>query len=354
MSNLNLNRFCYCKNLFSTPEMKTWAEIKELMKSAQVINKCQAIASLNPDAPDYQEQKDKLKKKLPVITPHACEFDQNKRTNDYACWNGMVCLEYDHLSGEEIEAIVNLKLNNAVKLAGLSCSRSGVFFFIEVPESEYKAMKGSLLAIHEEICQQVRAKSGLEIDQKVDILIDLARTRFLVPYEYIWLDHIEDFGSEREREIPYMSMVGDIVDRCKTFDPYIPEGQRHNTYKDYVVKLSQITNNKHLMLAHLPDLGLSEEERIGIINWSNKNIEPKPQKEETPNFKKQPIDAEALPCPRRKLPKLMQTLVQPHLPKSWQTAATMCLLPALSTAAGNLHTKDGKPLSFQVALYGLY
>lgn len=149
-------------------------------------------------------------------------------------------------------------------------------------------------------------------------------------------------------------MVADIVDRCKNFDPYIPEGKRHNTYKDYVVQLKQVTNNKHLILKHLPDLGLSEEERLGLINWSDTHIETKPQKGETPNFKMQPIDAEALPCPIKKLPKLIQTLVKPQLPKSWQTAATMCLLPALSTAAGNLSLSDGKPLSFQVALYGVY
>ena len=266
----------------------------------------------------------------------------------------MVCLEYDHLSQEEIDAIINLKLHYAVKLAGLSCSQTGVFFFIEVPHAEYNAMKGTLLAIHEEICQQVKEKTGLDIAQKIDLLTDLARTRFLPPYEYIWLDQIEDFTNYTERQVPYLSMVSEIVERCKNFAPYIPEGQRHNTYKEYVVKLSQITNNKHLILKHLPDLGLSAEEREGIINWSNKHIETKAAKEATPNFKQQPIDSEALPCPRKKLPKLIQTLVKPHLPKSWQTASTMCLLPSLSAAAGNLHTKDGKPLSFQVALYGLY
>lgn len=348
------NRFCLCKNIYSAPELYTWAQIKEVMQSPQVDNICKQIAELDPNAADYQQQKDKLKKRLPVITPHACEFENNKRHSDYAWWNGMVCLEYDHLTKVEIEAIMNIRLNYAVKLAGMSCSSTGVFFIIEVPQAEYSALKGTLIAIHEEICQKISDKSGLDIKEKVDIRIDLARTRFLVPYDYIWLDAIEDFDSYTERQGPYLSMVADIVDRCKNFDPYIPEGKRHNTYKDYVVQLKQITNNKHLILKHLPDLGLSEEERLGLINWSDTHIETKPQKVETPNFKMQPIDAEALPCPIKKLPKLIQTLVKPQLPRSWQTAATMCLLPALSTAAGNLSLSDGKPLSFQVALYGVY
>lgn len=338
---------------FRAPEMRTWAQIKELMQSTQVVNICKQIAELDPQAADYKQQKDKLKKQLPAITVHACEFEQNKRDKDYAWWNGMVCLEYDHLTPQEIDAIMNIRLNFAVKLAGMSCSATGVFFIIEVPCAEYKAMQPTLLAVHEEICQQVHQTTGLDIREKVDILPDLARLRFLPTYDYIWLDAIEDFTDYTERQVPYLSTIADIVDTCKNFDPYIPEGQRHNTYKNYVVQLKQITNNKHLILKHLPDLGLSEEERIGLINWSNSHIETKPAKESKVNLKMQPIDAEALPCPRKKLPKLMQTLVKTQLPKSWQTAATMCLLPALSTAAGNLSLNDGKPLAFQVALYGV-
>ena len=54
MTNKNLNRFCYCKNIYSAPEIRTWAQIKELMQSALVVNTCKKIAALNPDAPDYQ------------------------------------------------------------------------------------------------------------------------------------------------------------------------------------------------------------------------------------------------------------------------------------------------------------
>ena len=353
MCKTNLNKFCLVQN-FSAPQPKTWSEIKELMRSTQVINICKAIAELDPSAADYEQRKAALKKQLPAITVHACEFESNRRSNDNAIWNGLVCLEYDHLTEAEIKAFQDCQLPYNVHFAAKSCSGTGVWLLIDVPYAEYKCMKRTLEAVHQEITQQIYHKTGFMCDTKVDILTDLARLRFIVPYNYIWLDAIEDFDSYTERQAPYLSMVADIVDRCKNFDPYIPEGKRHNTYKDYVVQLKQVTNNKHLILKHLPDLGLSKEERLGLINWSDTHIETKPQKVETPNFKMQPIDAEALPCPWKKLPKLMQTLVKTHLPKSWQTAATMCLLPALSTAAGNLSLSDGKPLSFQVALYGVY
>lgn len=353
MSNSNLNKFCLVQN-FRAPQPKTWSEIKELMRSTQVINICKAIAELDPTAADYEQRKAELKKQLPAITVHACEFESNRRSNDNAIWNGLVCLEYDHLTPAEIKAFKDCQLPYNVHFAAKSCSGTGVWFLIDVPYAEYKCMKRTLEAVHTEITQQIHHKTGFMCDTKVDILTDLARLRFLVPYDYVWIDEMSDFPDATARQLPNLSVIADIVDKCQTFDNNIPIGERHNTYKKYVVELAQVTDNKNLMLKHLPTLGLDEKERIGLINWSQTHIETREQTTATQvNLKEQPIDAEALPCPIKKLPKLIQTLVKKELPKTWQTAATMCLLPALSTAAGALSLNDGKPLAFQVALYGV-
>ena len=353
MKHSNLNKFCLVQN-FSAPQPKTWSEIKELMRSTQVINICKAIAELDPAAADYEQRKSELKKQLPAITVHACEFESNRRSNDNAIWNGLVCLEYDHLTPAEIKAFQDCQLPYNVHFAAKSCSGTGVWFLIDVPYSEYKCMKRTLEAVHQEISQQIHHKTGLMCDTKVDILTDLARLRFLVPYDYVWLDEMSDFVDETARQLPNLSVIADIVDRCQTFDTNIPIGERHNTYKKYVVELSQLTNNKQLMLKHLPTLGLDEKERLGLINWGKNHIETKADTTKSQvNLKVLPLDAEALPCPIKKLPKLIQTLVKKELPRTWQTSATMCLLPALSTAAGALSLADGKPLAFQVALFGL-
>lgn len=353
MKQTNLNKFCLVQN-FSAPQTKTWSEIKELMRSTQVINICKAIAALDPAAADYEQRKAALKKQLPAITVHACEFEGNRRSNDNAIWNGLVCLEYDHLTEAEIKAFQDCQLPYNVHFAAKSCSGTGVWLLIDVPYAEYKCMKRTLEAVHQEITQQIYHKTGLMCDTKVDILTDLARLRFLVPYDYVWIDEMSDFPDATARQLPNLSVIADIVDKCQTFDPDIPQGERHTTYKKYVVELAKITNNKQLMLKHIPSLGLDEKERIGLINWSQTHIETREQTTATQvNLKEQPIDAEALPCPIKKLPKLIQTLVKKELPKTWQTAATMCLLPALSTAAGALSLNDGKPLAFQVALYGV-
>ena len=151
-----------------------------------------------------------------------------------------------------------------------------------------------------------------------------------------------------------MNMYGDVIQLCNGLETNIPEGQRHNAYNEYVVKVKQITNNKCIMLKHIPSLGLPESERVAMINWSENKITTKPTKN-TPSpasIYAQPIDAEALPFPLKSTPKIINTLVK-RLPKPWQQSSAMCLLPALSVACGQMTQENGKPLVFQVALYGL-
>jgi hypothetical protein len=71
-----------------------------------------------------------LKKKLPCITVSSCEFDEKRRSNENAHFNGVGCLEYDHVAPEIIEAFYHCEPTKNVILAGKSCSGSGVWFLV--------------------------------------------------------------------------------------------------------------------------------------------------------------------------------------------------------------------------------
>lgn len=105
------------------------------------------------------------------------------------------------------------------------------------------------------------------------------------------------------------------------------------------------------MLKNIPSLGLDEAARKKILTWAKQNVPTKPTEQTAVNLNLQPIDNEALPLPFQALPPLTQMLVKPY-PKVWQRSAMLCLLPALSAAAGTLTQENGKPLVFQVALWG--
>lgn len=346
---MSTSKFCISLN-FGPPVPSSWLQIKELMQSTQVKTICSQLSAL-PRGKEF----DDLKRSLPAISCHACSFIGGKRNEESAIWNGMVCLEYDKLSEEKIEALRSCEPPTSyIKLAGKSCSGQGVWFLIEVPQSDYSQMEHTMRCVHESYCNQVMASHGLDIRDDVDIHLDLSRLRFLPSYDYIWWDFVEDFSSEEEQRAGYVSMYGDLIDLCSTFNNDIPEGQRHTTYKEYVVKAKKLTENKIVLLHHLPSLGLPETERQGLINWSESNIKThafSPSLSPVSVFS-QPIDNEALPFPFKSAPKLIQTLVG-NLPKQWQQSSAMCLLPALSVACGQLSQSNGKPLVFQVALYGL-
>ena len=348
-----LGKFCLVRQ-FGVPTPVSWWEIREIMKSDEVRDLCRSI-SYAVSSGDEQ-RKAELKKQLPAITVHACDFDDGTRKNDYAYWNGLVCLEYDHLNYAEIQAFREVEPPCAnIILCGKSCSGSGVWMLIEVPGCDYSQMESTLHAVHEAYCAKIKQHCGLDVSEKVDISLDLARLRFLPADYYIFWDCVRDFENEEERMTPYNNMYGDVLSLCAQLPQEAAQGTRNTTYKESMVQVARLTNNKHVLLKHLPTLGLDEKERVALVNWGGDHISVKEsggkEIKRVINTQMQPIDTEALPLPYRHMPELMRVLVR-NLPSEWKAPATMALLPALSVACGQLSKTDGSPLVFQVALYG--
>ena len=348
-----LGKFCLVRQ-FGVPTPVSWWEIREIMKSEEVRDLCRSI-SYAVGSGDEQ-RKAELKKQLPAITVHACDFDDGTRKNDYAYWNGLVCLEYDHLNYAEIQAFREVEPPCAnIILCGKSCSGSGVWMLIEVPGCDYSQMEPTLHAVHEAYCAKIKQHCGLDVSEKVDISLDLARLRFLPADYYIFWDCVRDFENEEERMTPYNNMYGDVLSLCAQLPQEAAQGTRNTTYKESMVQVARLTNNKHVILKHLPTLGLDEKERVALVNWGGDHIAVKEsggkEIKRVINTQMQPIDTEALPLPYRHMPELMRVLVR-NLPSEWKAPATMALLPALSVACGQLSKTDGSPLVFQVALYG--
>ena len=213
-------------------------------------------------------------------------------------------------------------------------------------------MRKTLEAVHDAYTHALKVNYGLDISKKLDIRLDLARLRYLPPYDYIWWDAVEDFQTEAEQEAGYYSMYGDLIEACKQMNTDIPEGSSaQKAYTSYASKAKTMTDNTFVMLKYLPELGLTEKARKDIISWTEKSIQTKAKEEIPINLYQQPIDIEALPLPFKALPKVMQVMLKRY-PATWQRSSFFCTLPAFSTACGGLTQENGKPLVFQVALYG--
>lgn len=345
-------KFCFQAHVSAGVTPKMWGEIVAEMKSDRVNNICEAILALDPDQDDYGAQKAELKKKLPCITVSSCGFDDGRRSNDTAHFNGVGCLEYDHVDPEIIEAFYHCEPPKNVILAGKSCSGSGVWFLVQVPDSDVSLLESSLREVHADLQKQILQKTGDDINKNLDLQVDLARLRYLPSYHYVWFDLVDDFIDETDKNQGYISQYKELHAYAQGLESHVVEGYRHTTYEGWCVAAAKFCKNKYALLNLLPDLGLDYKERMDLCAWASAKIECKQECKVMQTIAKKPIDMEACPMPFQSAPQLIKTLVQ-GLPSCWQGSATLCLLPSLSVAMGGISQDNGLPLVFQVALYGL-
>ncbi|MBO7545167.1 MAG: hypothetical protein J6T19_00445 [Paludibacteraceae bacterium] len=80
-----------------TPKPCTREKWNELIDSPKVKNICKQIAGLDPNAEDYNDRKQALKRRLPIIIPHAAGFTGGRRVSAEAIPSGLAMLDVDHV-----------------------------------------------------------------------------------------------------------------------------------------------------------------------------------------------------------------------------------------------------------------
>ena len=100
-----------------------------LIDSPAVFNTCAAIAALDPTAEDYNDRKQALKKRLPIIIPHAASFANDKRVSADAVPSGLAMLDVDHVDNprEWFDTIdKQLLSDNRIYLVSITASGHGL------------------------------------------------------------------------------------------------------------------------------------------------------------------------------------------------------------------------------------
>ena len=150
-----------------------------LIDSPEVKNICDRIAALDPTAEDYNDRKQALKRRLPIIIPHAASFANGKRVSADAVPSGLAMLDVDHVDNprEWFEAIdKQLLSDNRIYLVAITASGKGLRIIGERAEGE------SIEAA------QLRMANALGITEYDAVTKDLARASYVVPRDYIlWI-----------------------------------------------------------------------------------------------------------------------------------------------------------------------
>ena len=347
-----------------TPEI--W---DQLIDSPEVKSICDQIAALDPTTPDYNDRKQALKRRLPIIIPHAASFRNGKRVSADAIPSGLAMLDVDHVSNPRdwFESIdKQLLSDNRIYLVAITASGQGLRLIGERLERE------SIEAA------QLRIATALGIKEYDAVTKDLARASYVVPRSYIlWIyeaglfaerevlsidsglypekalpphQEVSSVASESDsdievltyRGIPYENIVQQLLIATGNGDGAVL-GERNTVYFSLANYMRYICDfDPALLLRILPDFGLSEAERRQAIS----SAIGRPRKSQKPMVlqsaiaicekeahldEQSPLEkSTALPLPE--LPRLLK-LVCRRLPEDYRAAMIIASLPVLGTLA---------------------
>ena len=390
-----MTRICYQDKVNSgTPMPLTKEKWDELLDSPEVKNICAQIAALDETAADYAEQKQALKKRLPIIIPHAQSFKNGKRVSADAVPSGLAMLDVDHVDNprEWFNTIDKQVLSdNRIYLVAITASGHGLRIIGERLSSsvspEFNSGAESIEAA------QLRMANALGITEFDAVTKDLARASYVVPRDYIlWiyesgllempenpsfiasglypdkalppasnLTGTESSGLTAERsnsdngltgaaglmyrDIPYKNIVDALMVAMGNCDGAV-QGERNTVYFGLANYMRYICDfNAELLLQVLPDFGLSEQERRQAIT----SAIGRPRKSQIPmivqgaiavcerdaqitNDKSQITNAKSTDLALPQLPRLLRLICR-RLPADFQPAMVIASLPILGTLA---------------------
>ena len=149
---------------------------EQLLDAPSVREICERIATLRKEDADYEEQKSKLKKMLPIITPHAVDFKNGKRKSEDAILGGLVMLDIDHI--ENPHELFEKQISNKIE-------ELNIYFVAKTPSGH-----GLRIIAEREMglsIEQMQAKLSEALDVEYDAVAkDAARASFLVPRSYVY------------------------------------------------------------------------------------------------------------------------------------------------------------------------
>ena len=349
------------------PKLCTTTIWNSLIDSPEVKSICSRIAALDTQAKDYNDRKQALKKRLPIIIPHAASFKNSKRVSADAVPSGLAMLDVDHVENpQEWFASIDKQLlsDNKIYLVAITASGKGLRIIGERQKRE--AIEAA----------QMRFAQALGIAEYDAVTKDLARASYVVPRDYIlWIYEAGLFAEDDRsdlrqqlalpphqpeeqkqvvisglsyRGIPYEDLVQQLLLATGNCDGAV-QGERNTVFFTLANYMRYICDfNADLLFQVLPDFGLSEQERRQVIS----SAIGRPRKSQMPmvmegviavcerelEYAKSPEEVEkkaqnkstALPLPE--LPRLLK-LVCRRLPADYRPAMVIASLPILGTLA---------------------
>ena len=222
-----MTRICYQENITKgEPQPLTQDIWNELIHRPAVKNICAAIAALDPSAENFNDRKQALKKRLPIIIPHACRFEgDGKRKSANAVPSGLAMLDIDHIEhphqffAEHISPV--LSNSEAVQQqSGLTSDSAAVYFVAVTASGHGLRIIGERLPGESIEAAQLRIATALSITEYDAVTKDLARASYVVPSDYIlYINTDALFSAPATCQVPAVPTAGDPASTPYTLHP---------------------------------------------------------------------------------------------------------------------------------------
>ena len=206
-------RICIQQSITSgKPQPALWSEIEAAMKDPRIQDICDQIKLLDGQDPDELAR---LKRQLPIITPHACRFDNDgTRKSANAVPSGLVMLDIDHIDdprdffsshifpvlGDQAIRRETKGEENSIPLSG---GNEGGLYFVAITPSGHGLRIIAERNANETIPDaQRRLAEVCRLDEYDGVTTDLARASYLMPWSYVlYCEPLDlDFDDEQEMQ----------------------------------------------------------------------------------------------------------------------------------------------------------
>ena len=386
-----LPRICIQQSISAgKPTPALWSEIESAMRDPRIQDICDQIKLLDGQDPDELAR---LKKQLPIITPHACRFTgDGKRKSANAVPSGLVMLDIDHVEDPRdffsTHIFPVLSNSEAVQQqSGLTSDSVAVYFVAITPSGHGLRIIAERKPGESIPDAQRRLADVCCLDDYDGVTTDLARASYLMPWSYVLycepsgldfkdeaypqplpegkgvdaptstLSMTEGNGVDNKsfplgedlgeadtdyRGIPYAEIVRELISLLGG----TPEvGERNQFYFTLVRYIRYICDfNVDKCVAVLPDFGLSLAERMTTAQSSIK----RPRVNDFPDFLKRAIvlaeqltesgdeakgdEAKGTDMVLPPLPRVLELICR-RLPDDFRPAMVIASLPILGALA---------------------
>ena len=191
-------RICIQQSISSgLPQPILWSEIEAAMRQPHIQDICDQIKLLDGQDPD---ELSRLKRQLPVITPHACRFTgDGTRKSANAIPSGLVMLDIDHV--EDPNDFFSAHILPALQYSDKQ--RQAQIHFVAITPSGHGIRIIAERQAGESIPDaQRRLADVCRLTEYDSVTTDLSRASFLMPWSYVlYCEPLDlDFDDEQEMQ----------------------------------------------------------------------------------------------------------------------------------------------------------